>query len=74
MAITREIMERDPRVDPRQYDLLLHLDGTFRQVRTWRHGVSFWQRVGGRSWTLEKLTMEEWREWAKNAEVLHASE
>ncbi len=68
-----DLNKRDPRVEPRPEDIL-HIGGTYRHVRRYKRGVSFWQRIGNRSWTLENVPMAEWREWAKNAEVIHAAD
>lgn len=65
--------KRDPRVDPRPGDVLMR-GSTYRQVRTYKRGVTFWHRFGCLRWDLGRESHEEWRLWAKSAEVVHVAE
>ncbi len=63
--------ERDPRVDPRPDDILTKASGARVIVMAWAGGVKY-RALGAvdETWT----TLDEWRKWAKNAEVIHAAE
>lgn len=74
---------RDPSKDPKPGDMWYigsTPEGvTYRQVRSFlrpgsRRPVSVWQRIGGLSWTLEKIAREDWERWTAHAEVIHAAD
>lgn len=68
-------VERDPRVDPKVGDEIGRFE-TFRLVAAIAPDgrVRFNYRQGG-LWLNSTLTVtvDQWREWAKDAEVIHAS-
>jgi hypothetical protein len=67
--------ERDPRVDPESGDQVTFNQRLVRQVTlAIRERVAFIHLIDGRPVDAEIVSLEEWQEWARGAEVVQRGE